>query len=101
MIEGVALSIKLSAVVASPRFDMFTAVRASAVDYELNASAVSAVSAGFMASLAVPYRICVNIVFRAFARRVATLSPFVHRIEARATVGAAVFATFLLQLADV
>ena len=30
---------------ASPRFDMFTAVRASAIDHELNAGAVSAVSA--------------------------------------------------------
>ena len=86
---------------ASPRFDLFTAVRASAVDYKLNAGAVSAVSARFMASLAVPDRIGVNVVFRAFARRVAPLSPFVHRIEARATVGAAVFATFLLKLADV
>ena len=86
---------------ASPRFDMFTAVRASAVYHKLNAGAVSAVSAFLSASLAVPYRIGVNIVFRAFARCVAPLSPFIYRIEARATVGAAVFATFLLKLADV
>ena len=86
----------LFTIVTSPRFDMFTAVRASAVDHKLNAGAVSAVSAEFMACLAVPDRIGVNIVFRTFARRVAPLSPFVHRIEARATVGAAVFATFLL-----
>ena len=100
MIEGVAFSIRLSAVVASPRIDLLAAVRASAVYHKLDAGAVSAVAAFLSASLAVPYRIGVNIVFRAFARRVATLSPFVHRIEARATVGAAIFATFLLQLAD-
>ena len=81
---------------ASPRFDLLTAVWASAVDYKLNAGAVSAVSAFLSASLAVPYRIGVNVVFRAFTRCVAPLSPFVHRIEARASVGAAVFATFLL-----
>ena len=85
---------------ASPRFDLLAAVRASTVDYELNASAVSAVAAFLSASLAVPYRIGVNVVFREFARCVAPLSPFVHRIETRATVGAAVFATFLLKLAD-
>ena len=86
---------------ASPRFDQFTAIWAVAVYHELNAGAVSAVSAFLSASLAVPYRIGVNIVFRAFTRRVAPLSPFVHRRETRATVGAAVFATFLLKLADV
>ena len=101
MIEGVAFSIRLSAVVASPRFDLLTTVRAGAVDYKLNAGAVSAVAAGLMASLAVPYRISVNVVFRTFTRRVAPLSPFVHRIKARTTVRAAVFATFLLKLADV
>ena len=86
---------------ASPRFDLFATVRTNAVDYKLNAGAVSAVSAELMTSLTVPYRIGVNVVFRAFTRRVAPLSPFVYRIEARATVGAAVFATFLLKLADV
>ena len=85
---------------ASPRLDLFAAVRAGAVDYKLNAGVVSAVSAELMASLAIPHRIGVNVVFRAFARRVAPLSPFIHRIEARASVGAAVFATFLIQLAD-
>ena len=84
---------------ASPRFYLL-AEFGRAVYHELNADAVSAVSAGFMASLAAPDRIGVNIVFRAFTRCVAPLSPFVHRIEARATVGAAVFATFLLKFAD-
>ena len=86
---------------ACPRFDLLAAVRAGAVNHELNTGAVSAVSAELMASLAVPYRIGVNVVFRAFTRRVAPLSPFVHRIEAWATVGAAVFATFPFKLADV
>ena len=84
----------------SPRFDLLAAVRASAVYHKLNAGAVSAVSAELMASLAIPDRIGVNVVFRAFARCVAPLSPFVHRIEARASVGSTVFAPFLLQLAD-
>lgn len=91
----------LFAVMTCPRFDLLAAVRANAVDHKLNTGAVSAVSAELMASLAIPDRIGVNIVFRAFTRRVAPLSPFIHRIEARTTVGAAVFATFLLQLADV
>ena len=81
---------------ASPRFDLLAAVRASAIYHKLNTGAVSAVSAGFVASLAVPDWIGVNVVFWAFARRVASLSPFVHRIEARTTVRATVFATFLL-----
>ena len=81
---------------ANPRFDLFTAVWASAVDHELNAGAVFSVSAGFMAGLTIPYLIGVYVVFRAFARRIAPLSPFVHCIEAWATVGAAVFTTFLL-----
>ena len=100
MIEGVDFFIELFAIMASPRFDLFTAVRAGAVDYKLNAGVVSAVSEFLSASLAVPDRIGVNIVFWAFTRRVAPLSPFIHRIEARATVGGAVFATFLLKLAD-
>ena len=83
-------------IMASPCFDLLSAIRTSAVYHKLNAGAVSAVSAELMASLAIPHRIGMNVVFRAFARRVAPLSPFVHRIEARATVGAAVFATFLL-----
>lgn len=85
---------------ASPRFNLFTAVRADTFNHELNAGAVSAITAELMASLAISYRIGVDVVFRAFTWRVAPLSPFVHRIEARATVGAAVFATFLLKFAD-
>ena len=84
----------------SPRFDLLAAVRASAVDYKLNAGAVPTVSAELMASLAVPYRISVNVVFRTFTRCVAPLSPFIYRIEARAVMRAAIFATFLLKLAD-
>ena len=86
----------LFTIMASPRSDLLTAVRASAIDHELNASAVSAVAAGFMACLAVVNRIGMDVIFRAFARRVATLSPLIDRIEARAGVGAAVFAAFLL-----
>ena len=59
----------LFTIMTSPRFDLLAAVRASAVDYELNAGVVFAVSAWFMASLAIPHRIGVNVVFRAFARR--------------------------------
>ena len=101
MIEGVDFFIELSAIMASPRFDLLAAVRASAVDYKLNAGAVSAVPAELMTSLTVPDRIGVNVVFRAFTRCVAPLPPFVHRIEARTTVRTAIFATFLLKLADV
>ena len=80
---------------------MFAAVGAVAGDNELNTSSVSAVATRFVASLAVVNRICVDVVFRALARRVASLSPLIDRIETRAAVGAAVFATFLFQLADV
>lgn len=76
----------LVAIMTSPRFDLLAAVRASAVYHELNVGAVPAVSAGLVAGLAVPNRIGVNVIFGAFARRVASLSPFVHRIEAQATV---------------
>ena len=75
MIEGVDFFIELTAVVASPRFDLLAAVRASTVDNKLNAGAVSAVSAELMTSLAIPDRISVNVVFRAFARRVAPYVP--------------------------
>ena len=86
---------------ASPRFDLLTAVRASTVYHKLNAGAVSAVAARFPAFLTIMNGVFMNIIARAFGRRVAPLPPFVHRIEAWATVGAAVFATFLLKLADV
>ena len=91
----------LFTIVAGPCRDLLPAVGAGAGNDELNASAVSAVAAGFMAGLAVINRIGVDIVFRALARRVATLSPLIDRIEARAVVRAAIFATFLFQLADV
>ena len=86
---------------AGPCRDLFAAVGAGTGNNELNASAVSAVAAGFVASLAVVNRIGVDIVFRALARRVATLPPLIDRIEALAVVRAAIFATFLFQLADV
>ena len=89
------------AIVAGPCRDLFTAVRAGAGDDELNASAISAVAAGLMTRLAVVNRIGVDVIFRAFARRVAALSPLIDRIEARAVVGAAVLAAFLLQFADI
>ena len=65
----------LVTIMTSPCIDLLAAVRASTVDYKLNASAVSAVSTELMAGLAIPDRIGVNVVFRAFTRRVATLSP--------------------------
>ena len=55
----------LSAIMASPRFDLLAAVRAVAVDHELNTGAVFTVSARFMASPAIPDRIGVNVVFGA------------------------------------
>ena len=91
----------LFTIVASPCRDLFAAVGAGAGDDELNTSAVSTVAAGFMTSLAVVNRIGVDVVFRAFARRVATLSPLIDRIKARAVVGAAVFIALLFQFADV
>ena len=75
MIEGVALSIRLSAIMASPRFDLLAAVQASTVDIKLNVGAVSAVSAELMTSLAIPDRISVNVIFRAFTRGVAPYVP--------------------------
>ena len=80
---------------------MLAAVGTVAGNYELNASAISAVAAGGVASLAVVNRIGVDIVFRALARRIAALSPLINCIETRTIVGAAVFATFLFQLANV
>ena len=87
--------------VAGPCRDLFAAVGAGTGNDKLNAGAVSAVAAGFMAGLAVVNRIGMDVIFRAFARRVATLFPLIDRIEARAVVGAAVFAALLFQFADV
>ena len=91
----------LFTIVAGPCRDLLTAVGAGAGNDELNASAVSAVAAGFMAGLAVVNRIGMDVIFRAFARRVAALPPLIDRIEARAVVEAAVFAALLFQLADI
>ena len=94
-------SLLLFAMVAGPCRDLLTAVGTVADDNKLNASAVSAIAAGFMTSLTVINGIGADVVFRALARRVATLSPLIDRIEARAVVGAAVLAAFLLQFADI
>ena len=76
----------LFAIVAGPCRDLFAAVGAVAGNDELNASAVSTVAARLMTRLAVVNRIGMNVVFRALARRVATLSPLIDRIETRAAV---------------
>ena len=87
--------------VTSPRFDPFTAVRTVTSVYELNAGPVAPVAAFLTAGLTVIHRVLVNVVFRTFARRVASVAPFVCGVKARTVVLAAVGTAFLFEIENI
>ena len=64
----------------------FAAVGAMAGADELNAGAVTTITAGFAAVLAVVHRIFMYIILRTLAGGVAGIAPFIYSIEAGTVV---------------
>lgn len=80
---------------------MFATVGAMAGADELNAGAVTTITAGFAAFLTVVHGIFVYIILRTLAGVIAGVTPFIHCIEAGAVVAAATGTTFQLQVHDI